>query len=488
MKNNIFLIAVMLIGVQVLAQQTTIKGNVPSYTGEKIVFTKNDDPFTNTEQTIGEAVVNANGNFSVQLNIEKTSYVFADLGYYKGSMYAEKGEEYVVSFPPKKEIPKEDKLNPYFTPTSFYIVPLNTDSTGLNKQIIQFDGAYNSYVNKHFQLLYLKQFKPQLERHISGLDSVYESKNPYFEQYKKYKFGNLRYAAYMRDENKIAEAYFFNQPVQYNLPPYIQFFRQIFENYFASVSQTPLGKEITQAIEQHKSFDKLSNTLAKQKGFENDTLRELLIFSSLFDAYYANTYSVQSIIAVTTNAIRSTNIEYHKTIAQNLKSKFEQLLPGFPAPLFTLPNRNEQQVALINKRGKFVYLNFCNTTSFACIEQLKLMKAMHNDFKEQIDFITISTDENFDEMVELADKDNYDWDFLSYIPNKSIVDKYKVVAYPTYYLIDPEGNLAMSPAPSPKENFGERFFKIWNNRRIKEMQNKDKEDNTKKDNKDRKQR
>ncbi len=49
---------------------------------------------------------------------------------------------------------------------------------------------------------------------------------------------------------------------------------------------------------------------------------------------------------------------------------------------------------------------------------------------------------------------------LSYKSQKSIIDDYKVRVYPTYYLINPEGKLSMSPAVSPAENFELQFFKM----------------------------
>jgi hypothetical protein len=57
-------------------------------------------------------------------------------------------------------------------------------------------------------------------------------------------------------------------------------------------------------------------------------------------------------------------------------------------------------------------------------------------------------------------KHEYNWNFLFTEINSSIISTYKVSAYPTYYLLDVYGNLLMSPAPSPSEDFETAFFKI----------------------------
>ena len=45
--------------------------------------------------------------------------------------------------------------------------------------------------------------------------------------------------------------------------------------------------------------------------------------------------------------------------------------------------------------------------------------------------------------------------------DKSVLDRYMVKAYPAYFLIDTNGTLCMSPAPSPSEDFETRFRRIF---------------------------
>jgi hypothetical protein len=49
---------------------------------------------------------------------------------------------------------------------------------------------------------------------------------------------------------------------------------------------------------------------------------------------------------------------------------------------------------------------------------------------------------------------------LHYGNQSSIIREYDIRAFPTYYLIDRNGKLAISPAPSPAEEFEARFFKL----------------------------
>jgi len=41
-----------------------------------------------------------------------------------------------------------------------------------------------------------------------------------------------------------------------------------------------------------------------------------------------------------------------------------------------------------------------------------------------------------------------------------VLKEYDIRAFPTYFLIGPDGKLILSPAPSPAEDFEQRLFEI----------------------------
>jgi len=54
----------------------------------------------------------------------------------------------------------------------------------------------------------------------------------------------------------------------------------------------------------------------------------------------------------------------------------------------------------------------------------------------------------------------YDWKFLLYDRQPEVLKQYDIRAYPTYFLIGPDGKLILSPAPSPSEDFESRLFEV----------------------------
>jgi len=49
---------------------------------------------------------------------------------------------------------------------------------------------------------------------------------------------------------------------------------------------------------------------------------------------------------------------------------------------------------------------------------------------------------------------------LHFSNQPDIIREYDVRAYPTYFLIDKEGKLVYSPAPTPSENFETKLFNV----------------------------
>jgi hypothetical protein len=89
---------------------------------------------------------------------------------------------------------------------------------------------------------------------------------------------------------------------------------------------------------------------------------------------------------------------------------------------------------------------------------------LYEKHKDRLEIITVIVDNDDDVINGFLERSNYKWVFLHYGNQSSVIREYDVRAFPTYYLIDPEGKLAISPAPSPGEEFEARFFNLLRSR------------------------
>ena len=139
-------------------------------------------------------------------------------------------------------------------------------------------------------------------------------------------------------------------------------------------------------------------------------------------------------------------------------------MPGFDPPAFSLYNQNNKLVNLTDFKGQYVYLNFCMCSSYSCIKEFELLKKMTEKYKEKLTIVTIATDESQSVMAEYANKEKLPWTFLHFGNQPTILEEYDIRAYPTYFLIGPDGKLLISPAQSPGENFEQYLFQVMRSR------------------------
>ena len=92
------------------------------------------------------------------------------------------------------------------------------------------------------------------------------------------------------------------------------------------------------------------------------------------------------------------------------------------------------------------------------------MQGIYARQKERLEIVTIAVD-TYDELMHsfLRNKD-YNWKFLYYGHQPNILEEYDIRAFPTYFLIGPDGRLIQSPAPAPGENFESRLFEVMRSR------------------------
>jgi PKD repeat protein/peroxiredoxin len=110
------------------------------------------------------------------------------------------------------------------------------------------------------------------------------------------------------------------------------------------------------------------------------------------------------------------------------------------APDFTVIDTEGNTFSLTNFRGSVVLLEFMQTNSGECIEQIQYLKTLHSEFDENLVLISLSVDQN-DTMDDLRQfREAYTTTWIYALSTSEIyAEKYNVTSVPTIYLIDQEG-------------------------------------------------
>ncbi|RLD80861.1 MAG: hypothetical protein DRJ10_06870 [Bacteroidetes bacterium] len=467
MKNTATLLIILFVFTNIInAQNVIITGNAKTYAGDELAWKTYSDQITFTEKQLAVCKVKSNGDFKFTLNIKKTNISFIHLNVFKGILYLEPNKSYHIVLPKKVTKLPADKLNPFFEETEFFITCINTDSTELNKLIKKFDKLYSFFMTKSF-----KYFKGKVNKSV--VDSIVEliegklpeNKNSYFNNYKEYNFAAMRLMAYQRNKKYFLNQNFATKEILYKNPAYMDLFNRVFANHLSALYKEPKGKIIPYNLIKQKSLSNLKSTLDSFPYLTNDTLQDIVILKSLFDNFYKKDFPRKSILFMIDSIELSTNVGEIKVIAKNIKNKLTKLFPGYVAPNFKLRDVNGKLISLENYKGEFIYLNFCNPISYSCQKDFETLQKLHLQQYELFNIITVCVCDNHEKMKQLVKDNKFNWTFLYYEKNNKLLKDYDVRVYPSYYLINPEGKLVMSPAFPPTENsFEARYFdalKAW---------------------------
>ena len=472
-RRTLLLIALLCFIADVLAtQQVTISGNEPDYAGCAITFYSIDNYFCNSEIKMGECTVTANGDFIVRFSSTNDRLIYTRLGVFHVRFYVEPGFSYEVKLPPRTDKSPEEKENPFFEEVTVYMNILSVkNSEGqkmapekeLNLLICKFDETFNPLYDR-------LAIDAAMRRPVARIDStirIFREKLPrtgnhYFDRYAFYRSGLLYYAAQRSGSKFVSNEYFASQPVLYDNDAYMELFNTTYDKYFMYFGRT--GDDIYKVINRQASFSGLKRLLAQDGVLPADNLCELVILKNIYDEFYADRFSRLALLHLLDSAIVQTKIERHRELSREIRAKITRLLRSFEPPDFELYSQDSTLVGLQHYRGKYVYLMFCTTQNYVCLSQYELLENLYRNHHKWLQIVVISVDERLSDMRSFRQKNDYRWDFLHFANAPEVLKNYDVRIFPTCYLIDPEGKLALSPAPAANEQLEQTLLRELNGR------------------------
>ena len=456
--------------------ETVFQGKAVSYAGEKLVFLSYSDMISFREIEVASCIVSDSGEFKCTASLDETRLIFLKLGVYNCIFYAEPGLVYRVQLPQRRDKTEAEQMNPYFEEVTIHLIAKPLDVTGsrslpsqteeVNLLIRSFNDSFNPFYYKYVVNAYLNAVdQDEIIKAVQSIEEPFSgSTNPFFKNYMQYRLGLLKHFGAQQSSAKIMSEYFDSKRVLYNNPAYMELFNEIFSDYFSTFMTANPQSNLIQTINREINLDKLMTQLRKEKALSNDTLLELVLIKNLYESFYNDAYTRPAILILMDSLSTKTNIAYHKLVISDIKMDITRLLSGSDPPPFKLYNRDSTLIGLENFKDKYVYLMFCNSYSYYCIREFELLNDLNSRHNSYLDIVTILVDNKWQSMKDLLKTNNYNWTFLHYSSHPEIINEYEVKAYPSYYLIGPDGKLIASPAPSPMEGFEQYLFRIMRGR------------------------
>lgn len=471
------LILVLTFSVSTLTASVVLKGTAKQYAGMNLVVQKYSDYISRQANPIATIKVKQNGLFETEIITDEICMIFIDLGRYRANMFVEPEKKYQIILPPNDPRPDAERFNPFFVNEEI-IIGISDDYQGLNQAIDELNERYELAYNQNAVDLVRRNFIRLGDQMMAGLDSLPNADgHPFYLDYRKYRKVMFYALPRSRQTTTVIGTYFSSSPVLFNNPAYWETFHYVFSGYIDSYARTAKGRPFATAWNKGVRFDSLSTALSTDTLFKNRELTEVVLLKFLHDSYYSGKLSFDKVALLLSEAGQFASTPNVRGIAANILLKIGHLKVGTPAPNFTLKTFKGKDVELAKLKGKFIYIAFLHTQNFACLKDMAALTVLSERFKKEMVILGVVTNEDPEEAERYFKKNKVPWQVVTFTAGQKIVFDYNISALPSYFLVNPDGVLASSPAPGPNESFDKTFadiFLAYRNQQIRKEKPKEK--------------
>lgn len=454
--RSLFVLLILTLGLQSsFAKKVKLFGQHAAYANTHIKVLCYDDAFSKTEKQLAVMQLDKQGEFSVEFDIEETQMVFLPLGIFRGYFFAESGKEYQLSLPPKRDLSPAQKNDPFFEPQDVLLGFRNAPKDDLNNLIRKFDNQFDNFINQNFDGIYNQRASSLGVEFSKQITKAYASiKHPYFQTYLLYRLGYLEYLAnteaYMTLENK----YFAKQELLLNNSAYTILFDKIYNNALGDAFHRREKTKFNKALESKDAYQELSKAMKTYSVYQDNSFRDLLLAKSIFEGTENALFTRRKAIAILKQINQNSQDDRVSRLTKNYLSKLSHLLKHTKAPGFKVGD-----LALENYKGKYLYLNFCNTSNSVWSNDLESLKKLHKAFGKDIEFLSLANDVDPICFKNRLKQSEANWPIVLIDKDNPILKDYKIKVFPTYIIINPEGKVYQYPARGPHDGVEKTFIK-----------------------------
>ncbi|PID93668.1 MAG: hypothetical protein CSA95_07095 [Bacteroidetes bacterium] len=413
-----------------------------------------DDFVTESLVLIDESEVDEQGDFSLRASFDEVRYAVLKVGYYSSGIYLEPGKHYQLECEYK---PLKEGANPNLMDTPLFYVIRNEVFDGLNGQISAFNERYDDFIVAHQRTLFrsrskgvIEEFRREVDRQFAGYE------NAYFEDYVAYRFAALALQTRTVSREKLARRYLTGRP-PYHHDEAMSFFTLFFDKYVQTQSKAIDRRDLQATINYQVSYSALLDTLGKDTILKNEAMRELVMLLTLKSLLGSNDYGVDQLLHLIRHIKDHSKFREHQKIAAHILDRSMMLLPGTMAPSLVVDGEN----VLLSEDQRSTLLCFFQTHSGVCQAESVLLEDICRDFEEDVRVVMVCTDAE-EQAWNDWNQTHADacWETVWVGNNYTLLEDYRVKAYPLYVLVNADLTLRRWDLSRPSEGLAHQLERL----------------------------
>lgn len=449
----------LLLSILLAQGQTNVEiyGTTANAVGKTFSLYAYDDMLTQTEVLLDETKVDSTGAFSLRCYVNYPRLVFIQAENYSLAFYIEPGRRY-ETFLPTFDWDIDERQNVFLDPVALPFRFLNLPADELNLKIKDFDELVDTFlVRNRLRLDFRFRPDPTLLDTLAAEVRVRfgEGDDTFFHRYMRYQLAQMRAAMHLERRESIVNKYIANEPIRYYDENYMQLFFDLFAHTISGGTPKVGRHRLVQWVATG-NYDNFMDSLGLDPLLRNEQVRELAALEALKEAFYDSHYSRQGVGYLVHRIEQNSKFDEHRRLAHNLMATFAKAEAGEELPRFELPDVDRHTVSLDDFRGKWVYLSFVRVGDPNSLRELETMAHFRDSVYTKhpdVVFVTVACDREFQKMYHLLKNSrrgsHYNWTWLHFDGNYRLLERYGIVSYPTFMLVDPDGHLYYNNTPAP---------------------------------------
>ncbi len=431
-------------------KMVTISGFAPAYIGKQIEVNQIEDYLSMVETPIAQTTVQKDSTFEVTFYCSEIQKVNIKAHLNKSVLYIQPSSNYSIY------IPEKDDYNPYNpNGNKIELTFLDLDSTDINYKILQFQRWQDEYIGEYYYLKSTKpvEFSKKIDAFKQYVSSYYEKDtSQFFKTYVKFSVAGLDNIQFAVERNRYEKFDFYlkNEPIAYKNDAYMNYVATFYEKMMPRFSMEVNNRVYLGLLKSSPTL--IMRALGNEITLKNIRLREIIMVKFLTEEFYSSDLPQTNILTVLDSVANHPLFKANAIIAKNLMARLTELVSGGKAPDFVVKNAKNELKTINDYKKKYIYIHFYNPESQASYVELEPLLKLHERFKNQIHFITIYPEKTYDLKTIESNIKPIQWDQFSVPINHRILESYKIVQYPSYVLIDPNGYIVSAPALGPIPN------------------------------------
>ena len=459
----LFYIALLMISAIVQGQTNiTIKGETVDAAGKKVMLGGYTDKISCQEIVFDTCTINEQQQFEVHCFARYPMLVFLQIENYSQSFYVEPGGDYRI-YIPRFDWNQDERRNVFLDPVTLPVEFISLPAADVNAAVSRLDAFVDKYIADH-RCFFDERYKPQ-KRYFDSLLAAVDKACPdgeleFFNRYKRYHLAQLRLDMKFASRQQLYNTYLLNQPVLCYDENYMAFFSSFYRNFLSMGTRKLPLRKLSHMVN-NNDYQHFIDTLGVEPLLRHEQIRELAALQALKEFYYNPDFFDGSQVRRFIECIRDhSKFADHRTIAQNVLNSLQGTRTGSTVQTFLLPDVDKHLVSLENFRGKWVYLSFLRLDEPACLGEIETLAHFRDTVyanNDNVAFVSICCDREFQKMYHFLKNskhgDRYHWIWLHFDGDYEMLNRFRVVSYPTFILINPEGELQYNITPNPSTGF-----------------------------------